>query len=61
MTTPIEAIAALDRVLSTLKESWEDADQKSKAKWMDRINTALDERMVLMKQRDETPWTPGQA
>jgi hypothetical protein len=47
------AIATLDEtVLSTLREGWLDATAEKKSKWMERINSALDERLRLMAVRD---------
>jgi hypothetical protein len=58
MSTPTERIAAHDRVLSTLREAWTEAKPDTKSKWMERINLALDERLLLMKERDCSPWSP---
>ncbi len=49
----VRLIAQLDLVLSGLKDLWTNArDDKDKAKWMERINASLDERLRFMRLRD---------
>lgn len=48
-------ITQVDEKLSILRESWMDSKEEKKPAWMAKINAALDERIVLMKQRDLTP------
>jgi len=38
-----------------LRKQWMEAEPKDQAKYMERINAALDERLRLMALRDETP------
>lgn len=47
-------INELDGKLSVFRESLHDAAEENKQKWRDRINTALDERLVLMNLRNQT-------
>ncbi len=46
-------IKELDKTLSVLKEGLDKADHKEKTKWMERINSLLDDRFVLMQLRDK--------
>ena len=48
-------IEQVDEKLSILRESWMDAAPEKKASWMTKINKALDERLVLMKNRVTEP------
>jgi hypothetical protein len=48
-------IKQVDEKLSILRESWMDAAQEKKPSWMSKINKALDERLVLMKDRPVKP------
>ena len=48
-------IAEHDRTLSMLRKQWMEAEPKDQTKYMERINAALDERLRLMRLRDETP------
>jgi hypothetical protein len=48
-------IEQVDEKLSILRESWLDSAQEKKASWMSKINKALDERLVLMKERPVKP------
>jgi hypothetical protein len=45
-------IAELDKTLSMLREGWMESKLADKSKWMDRINSMLDERLRLMSLRD---------
>ena len=45
-------IAELDKTLSMLREGWMESKPADKSKWMDRINSMLDERLRLMSLRD---------
>ena len=45
-------IAELDKTLSMLRERWMESKLADKSKWMDRINSMLDERLRLMSLRD---------
>lgn len=40
-------ISQVDEKLSILRESWMEAKPENKARWMSRIDTALDERILL--------------
>lgn len=46
-------IAEQDRVLSMLRDGWLKAPEKDQAQWLGRIDAMLDERLRLMKLRDE--------
>lgn len=46
-------IEQVDEKLSILRESWMDSSVEKKARWMNKINYSLDERLGLMKMRDE--------
>ena len=48
-------IAELDKTLSMLREGWMESKPADKSKWMDRINSMLDERLRLMSLRDNAP------
>ena len=48
-------IATHDGTLAMLRDNWMKAPVGEKAKWMARLNDALDERFRLMQQRDEIP------
>ena len=45
-------IKQVDEKLDILRESWMDARPKKKGHWMARIDEVLDDRLVLMEQRD---------
>jgi len=45
-------IANFDRTLGILREQWMEAKGKDVAKYAERLNAALDERLRLMKLRD---------
>lgn len=45
-------IQHLDGVLCVIRAEWINARFDKKAKWEQKINNALDERLRLMKQRD---------
>lgn len=45
-------ITQLDGVLILIRSEWINARFDKKAKWEQKINNALDERLRLMKQRD---------
>ena len=45
-------IAQVDEKLSILRETWMDSQPEKKPHWMSKIDSALDERLKLMKQRD---------
>jgi len=50
----VKLIIELDRVLAMLRELWMNSfDEIDRAKWRDRISHSLDERLRLMKLRDE--------
>ena len=51
----ITLIAEHDKTLSYLRSEWMDSLTKDKDKWLTNINAALDERLRLMKLRDEKP------
>lgn len=53
MSPALQAIVEHDKSLSVLRESWRDAIPARKAHWLSLINQALDERLKLMKLRDE--------
>lgn len=48
----IKLIMEHDKTLSLLRSQWMDAKPPEKTKYMDRINSALDERLRLMSIRD---------
>jgi hypothetical protein len=48
----IRLIAELDKTISMLREGWMTCEPSDRQKWMDKINSMLDERMRLMKLRD---------
>ncbi len=48
----LNRIEKIDEKLSILRESWQDADEKKKDKWMKMINEQLDQRLTLMSIRD---------
>ena len=48
----LSSIKKIDEKLSILRESWQDADEKKKDKWMKMINDQLDQRLTLMSIRD---------
>mgnify|MGYP001559041448 CR=1 FL=1 len=47
-------IRDLDGTLAFLKSNWIAAPATEKHKWMDKINNALDQRLLWMKKRDAT-------
>jgi len=49
----LSSIQKIDEKLSILRESWQDADEKKKDKWMKMINEQLDQRLTLMSIRDK--------
>lgn len=48
-------IAELDKTLSMIRKGWMDAKPAEKPKWMDQIDSMLDERLRLMSLRDGAP------
>ena len=52
---PILQISQVDDKLTILRESWMDSKPEKKARWMAKIDAALDERSKLMKLRDAVP------
>lgn len=48
-----EKIKDIDDKLSILRESWMDSNEAKKDSWMSKINKVLDERLVVMKARDQ--------
>jgi len=48
----ISPIQKIDEKLSILRESWQDAGEDKKNKWMKMINEQLDQRLTLMSIRD---------
>lgn len=48
----VKLIVEHDKTLSMLRGQWMDAKPPEKTKYMDRINSALDERGRIMKLRD---------
>ena len=48
-------ISEHDKTLSYLRSEWLDSLTKDKDKWLEKINTALDERIRLMALRDKKP------
>jgi hypothetical protein len=49
MENRVKQIAQVDEKLSILRESWMDSKPEKKAVWMAKIDSTLDERLVLMK------------
>jgi len=49
----VKEIEKVDEKLSILRESWMDSKREKKKSWFEKINAALDERIDLMKIRDE--------
>jgi len=50
----IKLIKEHDKTLDYLRKEWMEAlDTKTKAPWREKLDTALDERLRLMKLRDE--------
>lgn len=48
----LSSIQKIDEKLSILRESWQDASEDKKNKWMKMINEQLDQRLILMSIRD---------
>jgi len=48
----LSSIQKIDENLSILSESWQDASEDKKNKWMKMINEQLDQRLTLMSIRD---------
>ena len=48
----LSSIQKIDEKLSILRESWQDAGEDKKNKWMKMINEQLDQRLTLMRIRD---------
>lgn len=48
----LSSIQKIDEKLSILRESWQDAGEDKKNKWMKMINEQLDQRLQLMSIRD---------
>ena len=48
----LSSIQKIDEKLSILRESWQDASEDKKNKWMKMINEQLDQRLTLMSIRD---------
>jgi hypothetical protein len=46
------SIRKIDEKLSILRESWQDASEDKKNKWMKMIDEQLDHRLTLMRIRD---------
>ena len=46
------SIQKIDEKLSILRESWQDAGEDKKNKWMKMIDEQLDQRLTLMSIRD---------
>ena len=46
------SIRKIDEKLSILRESWQDAGEDKKNKWMKMIDEQLDQRLTLMRIRD---------
>lgn len=46
-------IAKVDEGLTIIREAWLESTAEQKQKWQNRIEAALDERIVLMKIRDK--------
>lgn len=53
MSPAMLSIVEHDKSLAILRQSWRDAVPARKSHWMGLINQALDERLKLMKARDE--------
>lgn len=53
MSATLQALVEHDKALAVLRESLRNAPLHKKAHWMSRIDQALDERLKLMKARDE--------
>lgn len=53
MSQILQAIVEHDKTLAILRQSCRDAIPARKSHWMGLINQALDERLKLMKLRDE--------
>jgi hypothetical protein len=49
----LSSIQKIDEKLSILRESWQDASEDKKNKWMKMINEQLDQRLILMSIRDD--------
>jgi len=49
---PIAEISKIDEMLNVLREEWLLADERSKPRWMRRIDEQLDKRLDAMKRRD---------
>jgi hypothetical protein len=49
----LSSIKSIDDKLSIAREGWVDAPIDKKFKWMTTINQLLDDRLSLMKMRDE--------
>jgi hypothetical protein len=47
------SIRKIDEKLSILRESWQDASEDKKNKWMKMIDEQLDQRLTLMRIRDD--------
>jgi hypothetical protein len=48
----LDRIQKIDEKLSILRESWQDAAENKKIKWLNMINDQLDQRLTLMSIRD---------
>jgi hypothetical protein len=48
----LSSIQKIDEKLSILRESWQDASEDKKNKWMKMIDEQLDHRLTLMRIRD---------
>ena len=48
-------IGEVDKTLSMLREGWMSALDHERAKWRERLDAMLDERLRLMKLRDSAP------
>jgi hypothetical protein len=44
----------IDNLLSTLRKEWMAAKELDKGKYMEQINTLLEERLKLMSARDKS-------
>lgn len=51
--TVLTQITEVDKTIKLVREFWVDAAVKEKPKYMERIDGLLDERLRLMKIRDE--------
>lgn len=49
----VEMIAEVDNTLSTLREEWMKSAPADRVKWRVLIDKQLDQRVRLMKKRDE--------